>query len=93
MSLSRRTFLKASASAVALTAVSYDRVLGANEKLNLGLIGSGGRGKSLITEAAAKQGHNCVALCDVAPFRMDATVVALQKGGVKAKPAHKAPAN
>src|SRR5712691_1204163 len=86
MSLSRRTFLKASATTLALSAVSYDRVFGANEKLNIGLIGSGGRGKSLITEAAAKQNQNCVALCDVAPFRMEATVAALQKGGVKTKP-------
>ena len=86
MSLSRRTFLKASATTLALSAISYDRVLGANEKLNIGLIGSGGRGRALITEAAAKQSQNCVALCDVAPFRMDAVVAALQKGGVKPKP-------
>src|SRR5439155_26481402 len=86
MNHTRRTFLAASASAVALSAVSYDRVLGANEKLNIGLIGSGGRGRSLIMEAAAKQGQNCVALADIAPFRMDATVAALQKGGVKSKP-------
>jgi predicted dehydrogenase len=83
MNRSRRTFLAASASAVALSAISYQRVLGANEKLNIGLIGSGGRGRSLFLEAA-KQGQNCVALCDVAPFRMEATTAALAKASGKA---------
>src|SRR5262245_35914168 len=82
MNQSRRTLLTASASAVALSAVSYQRVLGANEKLALGLIGSGGRGRSLILEAQ-KQGQNCVALCDVAPFRMEATTAALHKASGK----------
>jgi hypothetical protein len=34
----RRNFLLAS------TAASYSRILGANDKVNLGLIGAGGRG-------------------------------------------------
>jgi len=40
---SRRRFLKATGAA-ALTAASYSRVLGANERLSIGLIGCGGRG-------------------------------------------------
>src|SRR5262245_48520912 len=68
MSLSRRTFLKGAAAAAAF-GVPAANVLGAHEKFRLGLIGSGGRGRALITEAL-KQGHACVALCDVAEFRM-----------------------
>jgi hypothetical protein len=34
----RRNFL------LACTAASYSRILGANDKVNLGLIGAGGRG-------------------------------------------------
>jgi predicted dehydrogenase len=68
----RRDFLAASAAA-SLTAVSYNRVYGANEKLKLGLIGAGGRGRSILGEAL-KLGHHCVALADVAPFRLDGAV-------------------
>ena len=45
--VSRRTFLKSSAAgaaALALTASSYARVVGANERISLGQIGCGGRG-------------------------------------------------
>lgn len=45
---SRRTFLKqtasAGAAALAMTAASYARVVGANERLSIGIIGCGGRG-------------------------------------------------
>jgi predicted dehydrogenase len=82
--MNRRDFVRCSA-AFGLSALAYQRVLGANEKLNLGLIGSGGRGRSLISEAT-KQGQNCVALCDVAPFRMEAVTAALKKLGAKKKP-------
>lgn len=64
----RRSFL-ASAGAFTLAA-NYSRVLGANEKINLGVIGVGGRGTS-VTREALKLGHNVVAMCDVAGFRMD----------------------
>lgn len=65
----RRDFLSA-ASVAGLSAVSYGRVLGANEKLNIGLIGSGNRGRTILTETM-KLGHKCVALADVAGFRME----------------------
>ena len=42
MTLNRRTFV----SAATATAASYNRVLGANEKIRVGLIGSGGQGRS-----------------------------------------------
>lgn len=77
MTLTRRDFAKASA-VLGLSALTYNRVLGANDRINIGLLGSGGRGRSLISEAV-KQGQNCVALCDVAQFRMDAVTAAIAK--------------
>lgn len=43
---SRRQFLKTASAgaALALTATSYAKVVGANERISLGLIGCGGRG-------------------------------------------------
>src|SRR5262245_61636458 len=75
--MNRRTFVQTSA-ALGLSAVTYDRVLGANEKLNIGLIGSGGRGRSLMREAA-KQGQNIVAVCDIAEFRIDQALADLKR--------------
>ena len=42
--MERRTFVKTAATAAALTAASAERVLGANDRINIGLIGCGGRG-------------------------------------------------
>lgn len=42
--MNRRTFVQTSAQAVAWTALSRGRVLGANDRINIGLIGCGGRG-------------------------------------------------
>lgn len=42
--MERREFLRSAGGAAALTAVSYQRVAGANDRLRVGLIGCGGRG-------------------------------------------------
>ena len=83
----RRTFLAASAATAGSLAFGVPAVnaRGASEKLNIGLIGSGNRGRAIITECA-KNGHNVVALADVAQFRLDAVSDSLVKGG-GAKPA------
>ena len=65
---SRRTFLKATA-ATAFAAPAV-QARGANEKLSFGVIGSGNRGRTIGKELM-KLGHNCVALCDVADFRLE----------------------
>jgi predicted dehydrogenase len=44
MSTSRRDVIKLGGQAAAMTAASYSRIMGANDKVNLGLIGAGGRG-------------------------------------------------
>lgn len=65
---SRRGFMRRMAiagSAIALPAVSYSRVLGANEKLNLASVGTGGKGASDLNGVAASPAVQVVALCDI----------------------------
>jgi predicted dehydrogenase len=64
----RRKFL-ATAGTFTLAA-SYARTAGANERIQIGTIGVGGRGTS-VTREALKNNHDIVAMCDVAGFRMD----------------------
>ena len=61
--LTRRAFHKAAASSVAALAVpGFLRARGANDKLNIAIIGSGGRGGANLNGVATE---NIVALCDV----------------------------
>jgi predicted dehydrogenase len=80
----RRAFLSSAAASAGALAFGVPAVnaQGANDKLNLGLIGCGGRGRSVLLEAL-KLGHNLVALSDVAKFRYDAVTGAAAKGGYK----------
>ena len=64
----RRDFLKHSVVAgasAAFTAASWNRVYGANEKLNLASVGPGGKGWSDLVETAKSPHVNVVALCDI----------------------------
>jgi predicted dehydrogenase len=66
--ISRRNALK---SAAVFTAASYSRILGANEKVNLGLIGAGGRGM-YVTKVFADSGRvNVTAVAEVWAERQD----------------------
>src|SRR5689334_5794315 len=60
----RRRFLQA-ASASVLTAASWARVYGANEKLRVGSVGAGGKGWSDLNGVAASPEVSIVALCDI----------------------------
>jgi predicted dehydrogenase len=80
---SRRAFLASSALALGAPAV---KALGANERLNIGLIGCGNRGRTIATEAL-KLGHKLVAAADVAEFRFAALKPVLDKLGYSGKPA------
>lgn len=84
--VSRRRFLQSTAAA-GLAAISLPAVQArnANEKLNIGLIGSGNRGRTILTEAV-KLGHNPVALCDIAEFRLEQLADGLKKGFKAEKP-------
>ncbi len=44
MHVSRRNFVKASAAIPFLPSLSYSRILGSNERLNVAFIGTGGMG-------------------------------------------------
>ncbi len=68
-STNRRRFLGA---AIA-TAASYGRILGANDRIRVGGIGTGSRGQYLLSNVAQLEGTEIVALCDVyEPHRLRA---------------------
>lgn len=73
MSLPRRRdlFRSAGSAAIAWTAASYSRILGANDKINLGLVGAGGRGVHVMGIFAENQEVNVSAVCDVYAARVD----------------------
>jgi predicted dehydrogenase len=65
---SRRDFLKSSAGAVALTSLCASRVLGANERIHMGVIGVGGMGTGHVTGLVKRGKEDNVAvdaICDV----------------------------
>jgi len=57
----RRTFLQASA----LTALASTRAWGANDRINIAVVGTGGRGRDHISQYAKLPDVNIYALCDV----------------------------
>ncbi len=63
---SRRSFL-----ASTMTAAPAARVLGANDRIRLGIIGSGSRGQHLMREANKAGGMEWVAICDAWDARRD----------------------
>jgi predicted dehydrogenase len=82
----RRTFLgRAAGTTLALTAASYTKVYGANERVHLGLIGSGGRGRNLVRTFLKDNHYDCEfnAVCDVYEPHVQ---LGLKEAGGKAKP-------
>ncbi|MCC6590246.1 MAG: Gfo/Idh/MocA family oxidoreductase [Bryobacterales bacterium] len=72
----RRDFLvqtpaAAKVAAAGMTAASYSRVMGANDKVNLGLIGCGGRGTGVMGTFLKTERVNVTAVCDVYAERID----------------------
>src|SRR5262245_46158287 len=61
----RREFVKGAITAASLSAASAGRVLGANERVNVGLIGCGTRGMAVARQMAAVPDVAFVAVCDV----------------------------
>lgn len=62
--LSRRTFLHGSALA-SMAATSWSRAAGANERLRVASVGTGGKGRSDLTGVAASPAVEVVALCNI----------------------------
>lgn len=68
---SRRSVLRTAAmGAAALTASSYQKVMGANDRVRLGLIGAGSRGTGVMGNFQ-KAGTEVVAVCDVYAAMVD----------------------
>ena len=67
----RDLFRRSSQAAIAWTASSYARILGANDKINLGLIGAGGRGRGVMGAFIKTNQVNVTAVCDVFSERID----------------------
>lgn len=63
----RRTVLRAAA----LTAASYSKILGANDRVRLGLSGAGGRGVYVMKTFQKEPGVEVAAICDVYGARID----------------------
>jgi predicted dehydrogenase len=70
-SSNRRDFLRTSA--LTITAASYARVLGANDRVNLGLIGAGDRGNHVMSLFQNRPEVHVAAICDVYGQRLEAT--------------------
>jgi len=71
MNSTRRGLFRA---AMGFTAASYSRILGANEKINLGLIGAGGRGTGVMGTFQKTDQVNVRAVCDVFADRIDRAI-------------------
>lgn len=66
MSSSRRAFALSAA-----TALSATRIMGANDRIRLGLLGSGGRGTGVTAQAKEFGGVDVAVICDVNQPRID----------------------
>lgn len=73
--IDRREFMKGAAATV-ITAASYERIIGANDRIRLGGIGPGDRGASRVV-AAQKLGAEIVALADVNKGMLERALKAL----------------
>lgn len=72
----RRTFIQASA---AFSALSASRVWGANDRVNVAIIGVGGRGQAHIRGYAKQPDANIYALCDVVQANLERSQANVQK--------------
>jgi predicted dehydrogenase len=86
----RRTFTKAAVvSAAALSATSYSRALGANDRVRTGFIGVGNRGDQLLDAFLTHKDQDTVALSDVyEPYLPAAAAKVAKAGGADPKPFH-----
>jgi predicted dehydrogenase len=70
--MNRRHMLRTAATgALAMTASSYSKILGANDKVHLGLIGAGGRGRNVMKTFQLNSTVEVTAVCDVYAGRTD----------------------
>jgi predicted dehydrogenase len=67
----RRTFIKAALGTAAVLAYPASTVLGANDRIRVGMIGVGDRGNDLLSQIRAVHGVEVVAMADVYSRRRD----------------------
>src|SRR2546429_2732598 len=72
--LTRRSFIKSGTAAAALTAASWNRVLGANERVGIGVIGFGLVGRIHTRNFKAQPDAQVVAVAETYHPRMEAAV-------------------
>lgn len=77
----RRTFAKSAAGAAALTAASYTRAFGANDRVNIGFIGVGNRGDQLLDAFLKHKDVDVSAICDVYKPYLPAAAAKIEKAG------------
>jgi predicted dehydrogenase len=75
-----------SGTALGINAASQGRVLGANDRIRIGLVGCGGQGRADLDKAIRIKNIECIALCDVDDSQTNRTanmveVVTTQKPG------------
>jgi hypothetical protein len=63
--ISRRRFLTSTGAGLAALTLTHAKVLGANETLNVGCIGTGGRCRRLMQSLAQIPGVRIAAVCDI----------------------------
>src|SRR5215469_4519178 len=68
--IDRREFLGMAAGALAVAAIP-SRVLGANDRVRIGIIGAGDRGMQDLKDALVQPGVECVAVADVYTLRQE----------------------
>src|SRR5436190_14506734 len=68
---SRRTLLHAGAAGLAMTAASYGRILGANDRVGVGFIGYGLIGKRHVLDFQAQADVDCIGICDSHSGRLE----------------------
>ena len=84
MKMERRKFIGLSAAtfgALAFSASSYSRILGANDRINVGFMGTKSRGMGLLGSFAKMQGVNLTHNCDVDSRVLEKTHNAIIKAG------------
>lgn len=71
MTIDRRDFIRTAGAVTAATALSYSRILGANDRVRIGLIGCGSRGVGNMNNFLKTNVVDVGALCDVYSAQLD----------------------
>src|SRR5216683_7339049 len=82
MQIDRRSFLVAGTTAMASTALSYSRIPGANDRISLGHIGIGQRGRGLAyiaSQLKEQKNVEMTAVCDLWKVNREKAAAAAEK--------------